>query len=1453
MTVRDWLRQEPAPGCRMLKYRGDTLTFHLTLERPRQGSAWLRTNIGSGKVIRNEIIRNVHWEEVPLGRDWFDRPMVAIDPHHFRITLPLCETGHFEAKCFFLEEGASQPAWPTGANTAVNVEPADTCCANIIYNAFVRQFGHNKSGTFKPHVDPAGITALDQAGFAVIPPSGTFRNLIGELDFIIGDLGCRILQLLPIHPTPTTYGRMGRFGSPYAALSFTDVDPALAEFDPGATPLEQFIELVDAVHARSAKIIIDIAINHTGWAAGLHESHPNWLSRDKSGQIEVPGAWGVRWEDLTKLDYSHRDLWQYMADVLLKWCWRGVDGFRCDAGYMIPVAAWMYIIARVRQQYPETIFLLEGLGGKLSVTRDLLNRANFNWAYSELFQNYDRGQIEYYLPPVFEISRQDGIMVHFAETHDNLRLAARSPNYARMRTALCALSSQQGGFGFANGVEWFATDKIDVHNAPSLNWGAEINQVAEIRRLSALLRIHPAFGKDGDVHLIQQGGGNQLVLLRSHPASGKKLIVAVNLDDQQPRTAVWSGSATGMTGPQFFDLLTDQPVAVEADDDRISFRLDPCQVLCLSPNADDLDLVQNATAGFLRPPERSLQQQYRAKALDVFTFYNETGDIGSFDPERAAGELRRDPKGFCARLNPDGDEPRVVTWQWPQDQRRQVMLPPGHFLLIRIDGPFRARITDQKGSLGCEDGLPADDGSSFALFAPLPPRGKPCFLTLKLSVFGGESSRHIEAPLIGLSRPQDVRIKPIFGRSQLLHYTYLFLATNARGGMLRAGVSWGELKSRYDALLAANLDPDIPEDRCILFSRCRAWVVYQGYSQEIGNDCLTAFQYDGDRTGKWRFQVPTGQGESIGLSITAEMLPLKNAVRLTFFRHPAGMARRRLDDRNPVQLILRPDIEFRSFHETTKAFLGPENRWPAAIRSLTDGFLFTPAAAVILKMTVSRGKFVSEPEWQYMVHHPLEAERGLDPNSDLFSPGYFSLILGGDRTETLTAGIVANGDDPIAVAESDRPTQMTPSPGAAVVLHPIDALKNALDQYVVRRGELKSVIAGYPWFLDWGRDSLIVVRGLVAAGRWKTARAVLKQFGQFEKEGTIPNMIRGQDAGNRDTSDAPLWFFTACADLVAAEGSEEFLDSIWGDRTIRAILISIADSLMHGTPNGIRMDPASGLIFSPAHFTWMDTNHPAATPREGYPIEIQALWHRALEFLTQIDSNGRKRWQKLRRQVASSLVTLYFNADRGYFSDCLHAVTGTAAQSADPDDALRPNQLLVLTLGALADPTIARSVLAACEALLVPGGIRSLADKEVARPIAVFHNGRLVNDPRHPYQGRYVGDEDSQRKPAYHNGTAWTWLFPSFCEAWAKVYGKDGCQTALAWLGSSTELINQGCIGHVPEILDGDFPHIPRGCDAQAWGVSELLRVWLTLSACKRPSLQGVDPNLTDHQNDPLH
>jgi len=1429
MTDADRIRQDPHPGKRLLRFRGDTLKIVLHLERSRPGRARLRTNIGYGRISRREIIGEVHRDLPRLGRDWFDTPMFQTGERRFEITLPLVEVGHFEAKAYFLERGASQPLWPPGPNTVINVEPADTCCANVIYNAFVRQFGPNKSGGFRHPLPAEQIGRLDGEGYTVIPPSGKFRDLIAELDFIIGTLGCRILQLLPIHPTPTTYGRMGRFGSPYAALSFTDVDPALAEFDTAATPLEQFLELVDAVHARNAKLLIDFAINHTGWAASLHESHPRWLARRHDGNIEVPGAWGVRWEDLTKLDYGHRDLWQYMADVFLTWCRRGVDGFRCDAGYMIPEPAWTYIIARVREQFPDTLFLLEGLGGKLSVTRNLLNRSNFNWAYSELFQNYDRGQIESYLPRVIDISDSDGIMVHFAETHDNPRLAARSHIYARMRTAMCALFSNQGGFGFANGVEWLATEKIDVHDARSLNWGAAENQVASIRQLNALLRTHPVFSDRCRLSLIQQGRENCLVMLRDHPGSERQLLVAVNLDDRSPVEALWNPASNRLSDTDLVDLLTGASVRPDSASGLQRLRLEPGQVLCLSDDPGDLQALEQAPRAFPEMPQRVRIQRYRAKTLDVYRHYHGPGDLSDFDLNAAVETLQRDPHALFRRLVPEAGPSMVIEWKYPRDVRREVMLPPDHFLLVRCDRPFAATIQRDDRTEGCEKSLPLSEGGHFALFNPLPPPSAHRQRSLKMRVFGEQGVESVEAVLLYLSRPENVQFQRVFRRPELLHGQYRLLGTNGRGAMLRAGISWGALHSRYDALLAANLSDDVPEDRRIAFTRCRAWVVFQGYSQQIGDDCLETFRFQYPGRGSWQFQVPTGQGETIRLRVEVEMPRGENTVRLHFHRRRAGRESHRLADENPVQLILRPDIEWRSFHETTKAYQGPEQRWPEALRVRPDGFEFAPQSDYALTLRVSAGQFVSEPEWQYMVHRPLEAERGLDAASDLFSPGYFSISLAGGTTESLDARIESGGS---AAPAENAPR---PLPDLPLSWEPAEAMNAALDHYIVRRGRLHSVIAGYPWFLDWGRDALIFVRGMIAAGRTEQARSVLKQFGRFEEGGTLPNMIHGTNAGNRDTSDAPLWFFVACEELLAAEQSEAFLDETWEGRSLRRILPSMGRSLAAGTANGIHMDPDSGLLFSPSHFTWMDTNFPAATPREGYPIEIQALWHAALRFLSRIDP-AEPRWDSIARQVRRSLVHFYLWTENGFFSDCLHAVSGTAAAAAEPDDALRPNQLLALTLGAVEEEVIRRRVITACEELLVPGGIRSLADRPVRRPLPVVHQGRLLNDPMNPYQGHYRGDEDTQRKPAYHNGTAWTWMFPIFCEAYAEVYGRPGVRTALAWLGSSAIAINQGCVGCVPEILDGDAPHTPRGCDAQAWGASEFLRVWLKLHTRLYPS-----------------
>ena len=814
-------------------------------------------------------------------------------------------------------------------------------------------------------------------------------------------------------------------------------------------------------------------------------------------------------------------------------------------------------------------------------------------------------------------------------------------------------------------------------------------------------------------------------------------------------------------------------------------------------------------------------------------------ELSAFDPDNAAKELLQDPISFCRSLDPGNSAPPVICWQWPEDLRREVMVPPRHFLLVRVEAGFRARITDGNRCLVAENSIDMKKGEHFALFCPFPEKTAAYRLKLKLTVYEDNRSRRAEGPLLFL-QPAEENIP---ARLQWKHgdpnpARSLMLATNGIGGMLRAPISWGELTSRYDALLAANLNPDHPEDRWIMFSRCRGWLVYQGYSQELNLHCLDTFFLAAHGQGVWRFKVPTGQGEHVLLSIGMYMTGGVNAMGMVFHREPAGKHSGRLPDFESVELILRPDIEDRNFHHTTKASLGPESDWPGRVISIENGFTFSPGEWRHLRLRIDGGRYHPEPEWRYMVYRPLEAERGLDPHSDLFSPGYFSAFIGGGAAAHLTATISTPPDFIPAPPPELLKAVSDPVANAFAEHQLLGWVEGAMTDYVVKRGNLKSVIAGYPWFLDWGRDSLIATRGLTAMGRLGETRDILKQFGRFEQNGTLPNMIRGSDAGNRDTSDAPLWFITACSDLVKKEGTDRFLSESCGERTVREVLLSIGNALTRGLPNGVRMDPATALIFSPAHFSWMDTNHPAGSPRQGYPIEIQALWHAALSFLSHIEN--KEKWRKLTSQVRASIKNLFYLPEKGYLSDCRHCLPGESALQAVADDALRPNQLFALTLEALTDKKIGEGVLSACASLLVPGAIRSLADRAVHPPLPIWHHNQLLNDPDFPYTGQYKGDEDTHRKPAYHNGTAWTWPFPSFCEAWIKIYGKGAKRTARAWLSSTLDIVRAGCIGQIPEILDGDAPHHPRGCDAQAWGVSEWVRVFL---------LAGTGPEKEVHQH----
>jgi predicted glycogen debranching enzyme len=395
-------------------------------------------------------------------------------------------------------------------------------------------------------------------------------------------------------------------------------------------------------------------------------------------------------------------------------------------------------------------------------------------------------------------------------------------------------------------------------------------------------------------------------------------------------------------------------------------------------------------------------------------------------------------------------------------------------------------------------------------------------------------------------------------------------------------------------------------------------------------------------------------------------------------------------------------------------------------------------------------------------------------------------------------------------------------------------LIRAAAAFVVRREDGKTVIAGYPWFLDWGRDSLIAARGLLAGGFLREVRDLAVVFARFEEQGTLPNTIHGSDASNRDTSDAPLWFGVVCEELVEVLGPQFYQTVVGpGRRTVRDVLSSIASHYIQGTPNRIRMDVESALIWSPSHYTWMDTNYPAGTPREGYPVEIQALWIRLLRQLDRLNPDSRRHpWSELARKAEESLSRRFWSEERGWFADVLLAGPGKPAAQAVRDDALRSNCLAVVSLGLVRGNRARKTVEAARRHLVVPGALRSLAPLPVSVPLPIrTPHGVLLNDPRHPYWGRYEGDEDTRRKPAYHNGTAWTWTFPMFCEALAAAWDFEpgAVRAAQGYLASLSQLLTSGCLGQIPEIIDGDAPHNQRGCDAQAWGVTEAIRVWRRL------------------------
>jgi predicted glycogen debranching enzyme len=444
-------------------------------------------------------------------------------------------------------------------------------------------------------------------------------------------------------------------------------------------------------------------------------------------------------------------------------------------------------------------------------------------------------------------------------------------------------------------------------------------------------------------------------------------------------------------------------------------------------------------------------------------------------------------------------------------------------------------------------------------------------------------------------------------------------------------------------------------------------------------------------------------------------------------------------------------------------------------------------------------------DWYRDFEYTIEQERGLDFAEDLFNPLSLTFDLKGERGATLIASTEprdASAAEALRAREIARRQQVLQSTASDDPL--VRALVRAADQFIVRRGEESTVIAGYHWFSDWGRDTMIALPGLtLVTGRYDEARKILLAFAASVDRGMLPN--RFPDAGEvpeYNTVDATLWFFEAVRAYVAHTGDVEFVRSKLYD-----VLADIVAWHERGTRYGIRID-VDGLLLAGepgVQLTWMDSKIGdwVVTPRHGKPVEIQALWYNALRVMAALGSNPH--YAELADRAQESFARQFWNESAG----CLYDVVNGDAR----DSAIRPNQIFAVSLfHSVLPDAMARKVVDAVERhLLTPYGLRSLAPSDPA------------------YRGRYEGDGRS-RDSAYHQGTVWPWLMGPFVTAYTKVHGQ-----APQWAEAFRRYVDEEGMGQVPEVFDGDAPHRPGGCMAQAWSVAELLRCLVEETAAATP------------------
>jgi predicted glycogen debranching enzyme len=535
----------------------------------------------------------------------------------------------------------------------------------------------------------------------------------------------------------------------------------------------------------------------------------------------------------------------------------------------------------------------------------------------------------------------------------------------------------------------------------------------------------------------------------------------------------------------------------------------------------------------------------------------------------------------------------------------------------------------------------------------------------------------------------------------------------------------------------------------------------------------------------WTFRLPDGSRIEHGLLVQ----PGRAATTLSW----------RLREGRGGTLAVRPLLSGRDYHALHHE--NPAFRFDAEIRDRRVVFRPYPGLPAVIACT--NGTYTHHPDWYRNFLYTEERARGLDHVEDLGSPGVFRWDLTqGEAVLTLAAEGHEPADDIATVrAAEQRRRRRFPT-----------RLHRSADAYLVRRGMGKTIVAGYPWFTDWGRDTFIALRGLcLATGRLDDARAILVEWAGAVSDGMLPNRFpdRGE-APEFNAVDAALWYVVAVHDLLQAAKRIAQRDR----RTLQEAIDAILSGYSRGTRYGIHADD-DGLLAAGepgVQLTWMDAKVGdwVVTPRIGKPVEVQALWLNALR----IGSSFSERWADVHARARAAFEGRFWNEAAG----SLHDVVDVDHRPGTVDPTFRPNQIFAVggLPFAVLEGARARRVVDTVEArLLTPLGVRSLA----------------ADDPA--YAPRYQGGV-RERDGAYHQGTVWPWLMGPFVEAWVRVRGatmQAKAEARTRFLEPLLRHLDDAGVGHLPEVADGDVPHAPGGCPFQAWSVGEALRLDLTVLA----------------------